>query len=81
MRLYALVSFITIDSFEPLPHTGKRENNRSTRIVRDLTSSKLSRISVWVLWAREGVFGAELPVELAKLSMIILIVHRLLLEA
>ena len=81
MRLYALVSFITIDSFEPFPHTGKWENNRSTRIVRDLTSSKLSRISVWVLWAREGVFGAELPVELAKLSMIILIVHCLLLEA
>lgn len=45
VRLYALVPFITIDSFEPFPDAGKWENNRSTRIVRDLTSPKLSIIS------------------------------------
>jgi hypothetical protein len=45
MRLYALVPFITINSFDPFPDAGKWENNRSTRIVRDPTSPNLSRIS------------------------------------
>ena len=81
MRLYALVPFITIDSFEPFPDAGKWENNRSTRIVRDLTSPKLSRISVWTLWVKKVVFGEESLVELDKLSIRTLIVHSLLLEA